>query len=80
MHYFLGIEVWQSVDGTFLGQGKLSVDIPKIFETLDCKAIDTPMQLNVKLLCDASSESVDAIMYCLMIGSLMDLKNMIPYI
>ena len=25
MHYFLGMEVWQSSDGIFLGQGKYAV-------------------------------------------------------
>ena len=29
MHYFLGMEVWQSMDGIFLGQGKYAVDILK---------------------------------------------------
>ena len=27
MHYFLGMEVWQNVDGIFLGQGKYAVEI-----------------------------------------------------
>ena len=27
MNYFLGMEVWQNVDGIFLGQGKYAVDI-----------------------------------------------------
>ena len=38
---------------------------------MDCKAMTTPMELNLKLLSDASSEAVDAMMYCQMIGSLM---------
>ena len=38
------------------------------------------MASNLKLLSDASSESVDATMYRRMIGSLMYLKNMRPYI
>ena len=45
---------------------------------LDCKAITTPMASNLKLLCDASSESLDAMMYHQMIGSLMYLMNMRP--
>ena len=47
---------------------------------LDRKAIATPMASNLKLLCDTSSESVDAMMYHQMIGSLMYLKNMRPNI
>ena len=64
MHYFLGMEVWQNVDGIFLRQGKYVVEILKIFRMMDCKAITTPMASNLKLLIDASSEAVDATMYC----------------
>ena len=45
---------------------------------MDCKAMATPMESNLKLLCDASSESVDATMYRQMIGSLMYLTNTRP--
>ena len=45
---------------------------------MDCKAMTTPMALNLKLLSDASSESVDATMYHQMIGSLMYLTNTRP--
>ena len=40
----------------------------------------TPMALNMKLLSDASLESVDAMMYRHMIGSLMYLTNTRPNI
>ena len=43
---------------------------------MDCKAMTTPMASNLKLLSDASLESVDATMYRQMIGSLMYLTNM----
>ena len=60
VHYFLGMEVWQSVDGIFLGQGKYVVEILKRFGMMECKFMATPIALNLKLLNDASSESVDA--------------------
>ena len=47
---------------------------------MDCKAKTTPMASNLKLLCDASSESVDATMYHQMTGSLMYLTNTRPNI
>ena len=75
----LGMEVWQSTDGIFLGQGKYAVEILKRFGIMDCKAMATPMESNMKLLSDASSESVDAMMYHQMIGSLMYLKGTIDY-
>ena len=78
MHYFLGMEVWKNADGIFLIQGKYAIDILKIFGMMDYKALTTPMALNLKLLSDASSESVDATMYHLMIGFLMYLTNTRP--
>ena len=78
MHYFLGMEAWKSTDGIFLVQGKYAVEILKRFRMLDCKAIDTPMASNLKLLCDASSETIDATMYHQMTGSLMYLSNTRP--
>ena len=80
MHYSLGIEVWKNVDGFFLGQGKYVVEILKRFWMLDYKEISTPMESNLNIMCDSSSESVDAMMYHQMIGSLMYLMNTRPYV
>ena len=74
MHYFLGMEVWQTIDGIFLGQGKYAVEILKRFGMMECKALTTPMESNLKLLSDASSETVDA-MYRRMFYSLMFLAD-----
>ena len=59
----------------FLGQGKYTVEILKRFRMLDCKAIATPMEYKLKLMSDTSYETVDAMMYHHMIGSLMCLMN-----
>src|SRR5713101_735873 len=77
MHYFLGMEVWQSANGIFLRQGKYAVDILKRFGMMECKTMATPMASNLYLLSNASFESVDATMYRQMIGSLMYLTNTI---
>ena len=45
---------------------------------MDCKEMATPMESNLKLLSDASFESIDSRMYRQMIGSLMYLKNTSP--
>ena len=50
MHYFLGMEVWQNVDGISLGKGKYAVDILKRFKTMDCNTMTTHMASNMKLL------------------------------
>ena len=78
MHYFLGMEVWQNVDAISLGQGKYVIEILKRFGMIDCKAMTTPMAFNLRLLSDASLESIDAMMYRHMIFSLMYLTNTRP--
>ena len=71
MHYFLGLEVWQSLEEIFLNQGKYAVEVLKRFDMLECKAMATPMDTNLKLLANASSELVDVTLYRHIIGSLM---------
>ena len=80
MHYFLELQVWQSLEGIFLNQQKYAVEILKIFDMLYCKAMDTPMDTNLKLLSDESSKLVDMTQYRQIIGSLMYLRNTRPYI
>ena len=45
---------------------------------MECNTMATPMESNLKLSSDASSELVDAMMYHQMIGSLMYLMNTRP--
>jgi hypothetical protein len=63
MHYFLGLEVWQSPEKIFLKQGKYAVEILKRFYILECKSMNTPMETKLKLLVDTSLELVDATLY-----------------
>jgi hypothetical protein len=42
---------------------------------LECKSMNTPMETNLKLLVDTSSELIDATLYRQIIGSLMYLTN-----
>ena len=80
MHYFLGMEVWHNADEISLGQGNYAVEILKRFKMMDYKEMTTLIESNLKLLSDASSESVDATMYHQIIGSLMYLTNTRPNI
>ena len=66
--------MWKNADGIFLGQRKYAVEILKRFKMMGCKAMTTPMASNMKLLSDASSDTIDATMYHQMIGSLMYLR------
>jgi hypothetical protein len=54
MHYFLGLEVWQSPGRIFLNQGKCAIEILKRFDMLECKSMNTPMEMKLKLLVDTS--------------------------
>ena len=71
MQDFLELEVWKSPEVIFLNQGKYSVEILKRFDMLECKAMDTPMDTNLKLLVDESSGLMDVTQYRQIIGSLM---------
>ena len=59
MHYFLRLEVWKSSKGIFLNQGKYAEEILRRFDMLDCRAMATPMDTNMKLLSDETSLLVD---------------------
>ena len=74
------MEVWQSPEGIFLNQGKYAVEILKRFDMLDCKSMATPMDTNLKLLSDESSELVDVTQYRNIIKLLMYLTNTRPNI
>jgi hypothetical protein len=80
MHYFLGLEVWQSPKRIFLNQGKYAIEILKRFDMLECKSMNTPMETKLKLLVDTSSELIDATLYRHIIGLLMYLTNTRPNI
>jgi hypothetical protein len=75
IHYFLGLEVWQSPERIFLNQGKYMVEILKRFDMLECKSMNTPMEVKLKLLVDTSSDLIDDTLYRQIIGSLMYLTN-----
>ena len=58
-----------------MNQGKYAVEILKRFDILDCKAMATPMDTNLKLLSDETLELVDMTHYRQIIRSLMHLMN-----
>ena len=59
LKYFLGIEVAQSSIGVAISQKKYALDILSETGMLDCKLVDTPMDLNVKLLLGQGERLVD---------------------
>jgi hypothetical protein len=71
LSYFLGLQIKQLKNGTFVSQDKYIKDMLKKFCMEDAKGISTPMGTNGSLDSDASGNMVDQTMYRSMIGSLL---------
>ena len=59
LNYFLGLQIKQMKNDTFVSQGKYIKDMLKKFRMYDAKAISTPMGTNRNLDIDASGNMVD---------------------
>jgi hypothetical protein len=71
LKYFLGFQIKQLQEGTFISQTKYIQDILKKFGMKDGKPIKTPMGTNGHLDLDTGGTSVDQKVYRSMIGSLL---------
>jgi hypothetical protein len=71
LKYFLGFQVKQLQEGTFLSQTKYTQDILSKFGMKDTKPIKTPMGTNGHLDLDEGGKSVDQKVYRSLIGSLL---------
>ena len=63
LSYFLGLQIKQMKNGTFMSQGKYIKDMLKKFEIEESKAISTSMGTNGSLDSAASGNMVDQKMY-----------------
>ena len=79
LSYFLGLQVKQNDEGTFICQSKYTRNLFKKFRMQDCSTTSTPMATATKLDKDTGS-SVDITNYRGMIGSLLYLTASIPNI
>ncbi|KAK1646060.1 hypothetical protein QYE76_063865 [Lolium multiflorum] len=71
LKYFLGFEIKQMRQGTFINQAKYLQDMLKRFDMKDAKGIGTPMHLKCQLSLDETGKAVDPKLYRSMIGSLL---------
>jgi hypothetical protein len=78
LSYFLGLQIKQLKNGTFVSQGKYIKYMLKKFGIEDAKAISTPMGRNRNLDSDASGNMVDQKMYRSIIGSLLYVTALRP--
>jgi hypothetical protein len=71
LKYFLGFQIKQFEDETFIRQTKYTHDLLKKFGMDKAKPIKTPMGTNSHLDLDMGGKSVDQKVYRSMIGSLL---------
>jgi hypothetical protein len=69
--FFLGFQIKQAKEGTFISQMKYTRDILKMFGMDKANPIETPMGTNGHLYLDLGGTSVDQKIYRFMIGSLL---------
>jgi hypothetical protein len=73
--FFLGIQVKQTKQGTFVYQTKCMNDLMKKFNMAELKSVSTPMSSAASLGPDEDGEAVDQREYMSMIGSLLYLTT-----
>jgi hypothetical protein len=78
--FFLGIQVKQTKQGTFLHQAKYTKDLMKKFNMAEPKPVLTLMSMTTTLYLDENGEVVDQREYMSMIGSLLYLTVTRPEI
>jgi hypothetical protein len=78
LQFFLGLQIKQSKEGTFVHQVKYTKDIVQKFKMEDSKAMTTPMSTTTALDADEEGEQVDQKEYRSMIGSLVYLTATRP--
>jgi hypothetical protein len=78
--FFLGLQIKQTQDGTFVHQGKYTKDVLTKFDMGEAKPLSMPMSTTTVLDADEDVEPVDQKEYMGMIGSFLYLTAMKPYI
>jgi hypothetical protein len=78
LQFFLGLQIKQAKEGTFVHQAKYTKDILKKFKMDDSKPLSTPMSMTIVLDADEDGEPVDQKEYWSMIGSLLYLTATRP--
>ena len=78
LNFFLGLQIKQLKEGTFINQANYIRDLLKKFNLEEVKAKNTPMGSSIKLDMDEKGKSVDQTKYRDMIGSLLYLTASRP--
>ncbi|RVW15600.1 Retrovirus-related Pol polyprotein from transposon RE1 [Vitis vinifera] len=78
LNFFLGLQIKQLKEGTFINQAKYIKDLLKRFNMEEVKVMKTPMSSSIKLDMDEKGKSINSTMYRGMIGSLLYLTASRP--
>eukprot|EP01018_Ginkgo_biloba_P031551 Gb_16945 [translate_table: standard] len=78
LHYFLGIEVWQTPGRVFISQAKYIWEVLRRFRMEDCKPACTPMETGTKLSVQDEGVKIDGTLYRQLVGSLIYLTTTRP--
>ena len=76
--YFLGLEVQQSEKGLVLDQHNYTLDLIDMAGLSHSTAVDTPLEVNLKLTQDSGDLLPDPTFHCQLVGSLIYLTNTRP--
>jgi hypothetical protein len=71
LKFFLGFQIKQLKEGTFISQTKYTLDMLKKFDMVNAKPINTPMPSNGYLDLNKKGKVIDPKVYHSMIGSLL---------
>ena len=71
LNFFLGLQIKQLKERTFINQAKYIKDLLKRFNMEETKTMKTPMSSSIKFDKDEKGKSIDSTMYRGIIGSLL---------
>ena len=69
LNFFIGLQIKQLKEGTFINQAKYIRDLLKRLNIKESKTMKTPMSSSIKLNKDEKGKSIDSTMYKGMIHS-----------
>ncbi|RVW30950.1 Retrovirus-related Pol polyprotein from transposon RE1 [Vitis vinifera] len=78
LNFFIGLQIKQLKEGTFINQAKYIRDLLKRFNMEEAKTMKTPMSSSIKLDMDEKGKLINSTMYRGMIGSLLYLTASRP--
>jgi hypothetical protein len=75
LHYFIGLQVLQTNERTFISQSKYVCDLIPLFHMEYCKPSPSPFHFGVNIVATCTSPEVDTTLYHQLVGSLLYLTR-----